>query len=79
MTPLQNSSTDVVRTKNQNGSKLFQCLFAKKKSLIPICMTFFCTSTKNVLQSNEKTISKHCNYNGVELKAQIKRLFWILK
>ena len=79
MTPLQNPSTEVDRTKNPNASKLFQFLFAKKKILISICIIFFCASPKNTLQSNAKIISKHCHYDAVELKAQIKRLFWILK
>ena len=79
MTPLQNPIIEDVETKNENASKLFQFLYAKKKILISICITFFCASPKNMVQSNAKTISKHCHYDAVKLKAQIKRLFWILK
>ena len=75
MDPIQKN----VGPKNHNASKLFQFLFAKKQMLIFICMTIFCASPKNMLQSNAKTISKQCHYDADELKAQIKRLFWIWK
>ena len=79
MTPLQNPIIEDVETKNENASELFQFFFAKKKILMSICITFFCASPKNMLQYNAKIISKHCHYDAVELKAQIKRLFWIWK
>ena len=57
----------------------FSFSLQKKKTLIAICMTAFCASTKNMLQSNAKTISKQCHYDADELKPQLKRLFWIWK